>query len=280
MPSPPAASGAETREIIELRRLKEEQPDLGSAVDLQIELLQLQKRIQARVPLPSIKLETEHLNSLARRRTDPAVRTPPDRMERRSIPPPGDGGSHAQSRRARGWATCGGSTRCVATRRSCRRSCARWYEATRPGAAVIDPDGAGLEVILQQAMRPVLIAVRRRRHGQNRPGGLGASHLSAVRRRARSGRHHPCGGALADLRTLRRALALSSDLVPVLPERRPDADHIARQPRRQVPDQRLRRVPAIHQGLRRPTLQRPVMPAVDSIATLPLDAAAIQRGYH
>jgi hypothetical protein len=25
---------------------------------------------------------------------------------------------------------------------------------------------------------------------------------------------------------------------------------------------------------------RPVMPMVDSIATLPLDAAAMQRGYH
>ena len=65
-----------------------------------------------------------------------------------------------------------------------------WYEATRPGAAVIDPDAAGLESVLQQAMRPVLIRCADAVMAQNRPGGLGASHLSAVRRRARSGRHH------------------------------------------------------------------------------------------
>jgi formate dehydrogenase maturation protein FdhE len=55
---------AEPREIVELRRLKEEQPDLSSAVDLQIELLQLQRRVQARVPLPSIRLEAEYLRGL------------------------------------------------------------------------------------------------------------------------------------------------------------------------------------------------------------------------
>ena len=153
-PGPPQRP--ETREIVELRRLKEEQPDLGSAVDLQIELLQLQKRIQARVPLPSIKLETEHLNSLLAggpilqfehlpiewsdvrfllRATAEAMRKH-DALE--------DG--HMQ----RIDALCRDASKLPPVMRS-------WYEATRPGAAVIDPDGAGLEVILQQAMRPVLI---------------------------------------------------------------------------------------------------------------------------
>ena len=54
----------EPREIVELRRLKEQQPDLASAVDLQIELLQLQRRVQTRVPLPSINLEAAHLTGL------------------------------------------------------------------------------------------------------------------------------------------------------------------------------------------------------------------------
>jgi hypothetical protein len=43
----------ESREIAELRNLRSAQPELASAADLQIELLQAQRRVQARVPLPS-----------------------------------------------------------------------------------------------------------------------------------------------------------------------------------------------------------------------------------
>jgi hypothetical protein len=43
---------SEPKEIAELRLLKTAQPELGEAVDLQIELLALQRRVQARVPLP------------------------------------------------------------------------------------------------------------------------------------------------------------------------------------------------------------------------------------
>jgi formate dehydrogenase maturation protein FdhE len=48
---------AEPRDIVELRHLKDEQPDLASAADMQIELLLAQRRVQARVPLPSITFE-------------------------------------------------------------------------------------------------------------------------------------------------------------------------------------------------------------------------------
>ena len=44
---------AESREVRELRELKNAQPDLASAADMQIELLGAQRRMQARVPLPS-----------------------------------------------------------------------------------------------------------------------------------------------------------------------------------------------------------------------------------
>jgi formate dehydrogenase maturation protein FdhE len=44
---------AESREVRELRELKSTQPDLAPAADMQIELLNAQRRIQARVPLPS-----------------------------------------------------------------------------------------------------------------------------------------------------------------------------------------------------------------------------------
>jgi hypothetical protein len=44
---------AESREVRELRELKSAQPDLATAADMQIELLGVQRRVQARVPLPS-----------------------------------------------------------------------------------------------------------------------------------------------------------------------------------------------------------------------------------
>ena len=50
---PERPARAETREVRELRELKNTQPDLASAADMQIELLGAQRRVQARVPLPS-----------------------------------------------------------------------------------------------------------------------------------------------------------------------------------------------------------------------------------
>jgi FdhE protein len=47
----------ETREVLELTRLKEDHPELAAAADLQIELVQLQRRVQGRIPLPSLHLE-------------------------------------------------------------------------------------------------------------------------------------------------------------------------------------------------------------------------------
>jgi formate dehydrogenase maturation protein FdhE len=50
---PDRPSRPESREIVELRELKNAQPDLASAADMQIELLSAQRRVQSRVPLPS-----------------------------------------------------------------------------------------------------------------------------------------------------------------------------------------------------------------------------------
>jgi FdhE protein len=52
---PPRAPRAEPREIVELRQLKQAQPELASAVDMQIALVDIQRRVQARVPLPWIQ---------------------------------------------------------------------------------------------------------------------------------------------------------------------------------------------------------------------------------
>jgi hypothetical protein len=52
---PPRAPRAEPREIAELKQLKLSQPELASAVDMQVALVEIQRRVQARVPLPWIQ---------------------------------------------------------------------------------------------------------------------------------------------------------------------------------------------------------------------------------
>jgi hypothetical protein len=48
---------AETREIVELRQLKASQPELSEAIDMQIALVDMQRRVQSRVPLPRIAID-------------------------------------------------------------------------------------------------------------------------------------------------------------------------------------------------------------------------------
>ncbi|HEY6361975.1 MAG TPA: formate dehydrogenase accessory protein FdhE [Vicinamibacterales bacterium] len=58
---PPRPSRTDTREAAELRAIKDRQPELGDAVDMHLELLELHRRIQGRVPLPWFELNAEVL---------------------------------------------------------------------------------------------------------------------------------------------------------------------------------------------------------------------------
>jgi hypothetical protein len=60
---PPRVPRAQTREIVELRQLKTTQPELESAVDMQIALVDMQRRVQSRVPLPWIQVDTAWLEA-------------------------------------------------------------------------------------------------------------------------------------------------------------------------------------------------------------------------
>jgi hypothetical protein len=51
----------ESREIAELKRLREEHPEIASAIDMQIALIDLQRRVQARVPMPWVEADPEWL---------------------------------------------------------------------------------------------------------------------------------------------------------------------------------------------------------------------------
>jgi hypothetical protein len=55
----------ESRETIELRDLRTAHPELASAIDLQLDLIDIQRRIQARVPLPRLQGDAARLTAQA-----------------------------------------------------------------------------------------------------------------------------------------------------------------------------------------------------------------------
>jgi hypothetical protein len=60
---PPRPTRAEPREIMELKALKATQPELASAIDMQIALLDMQRRVQSRVPLPWLETDLAWLKA-------------------------------------------------------------------------------------------------------------------------------------------------------------------------------------------------------------------------
>lgn len=70
---PPRPTRAEPREILELRTLRTEHPELADAVDTQIDLVDVQRRVQARVPLPRLAPDPAWL-ALQQQAGRPAVR--------------------------------------------------------------------------------------------------------------------------------------------------------------------------------------------------------------
>src|SRR5262249_38014222 len=59
----PRSPRSESREIVELRAIRELHPELADAVDMHIELLELHRRVQGRVPLPWLELNAEVFGS-------------------------------------------------------------------------------------------------------------------------------------------------------------------------------------------------------------------------
>jgi formate dehydrogenase maturation protein FdhE len=56
---PHRPSRSDSREAIELRALKERQPDLADAINMQLELLEVQRRVQGRIPIPHLELSAD-----------------------------------------------------------------------------------------------------------------------------------------------------------------------------------------------------------------------------
>lgn len=278
MAEPQQPPRSETREIAELRRLKASQPDLASAADLQIELLQLYRRVQSRVPLPSIRLESSYLES---RLADPPVlafeHLVIDWSDFRFLLR-----ATASAMRTHDAIDAGDFRRVDELVRDAARLPAAvraWFEAPRPGAPPLPPDAEGLEAVLTQAMRPFLsraadaVMARMDLTGWERgtcPLCAGESELALITPAAE--RFLICGRCLGRWRfhqwTCPYCLNADRDRITSLASR--DGWY-----RLNCCDQCQRYVKAFDAR----NASRPLMPPVDSVATLPLDAAAMQRGY-
>ena len=269
---------SESREIAELRQLKHDQPDLSSAVDLQIDLLQLQRRIQARVPLPSIKLEPEHLNLLLAK--GPILQfehLPVDWSDMRFLLR-----GTATAMRNHGALDEADFRRVEALARDADNLpdiVRTWYDAVRPGAPPVSDQATGLESVLQQAMRPFLTrssdAVMARSDFAEWSKGTcplcgGEPDLAVITSAA--DRLLICG---------RCAARWKFDQITCPFCRNADRGRITSFASRDghyrlygcgVCERYLKAYDARQAA-------RPVMPTVDAVATLPLDAAAIQKGF-
>ena len=154
-----------------------------------------------------------------------------------------------------------------------------WYQASGPAASSLPPDAEGLETVLLQAMRPILsrasdaILARLEAsswHHGNCPVCGGEPDLSVITPAA--DRMLICGRCLARWRfdQLTCPFCRNSDRSRITSFASRDGQY------RLYACDVCERYLKAYDG-RRAT--RPVLPAVDSVATLPLDAAAMQRGY-
>ena len=268
---------AEPREIVELRRLKDEQPDLASAVDLQIELLQLQRRVQSRVPLPSIRLDSEYLGSQLS--AGPLLRFEHlkiDWSDVRFLVRAAAGAMRThEALEPSDLRKVEAITRDAERLPSIVRA---WYEATGPGGTV-PPEVEGLETVLLQAMRPILtraadaiitrVDLTSWVHGTCPVCG-GEPDLAVITPAA--DRLLICSRCLARWRFDQIMCPFCRNA-----ERSRITSFTSRDGR-----YRLSACDVCERYLKAYDARRasrPVMPSVDSVATLPLDAAAMQRGY-
>jgi hypothetical protein len=286
-PSPPSVRPprAEPREVAELKALKISNPELSSAVDMQLELVEAQRRIQGRVPLPWIQSDPEWLAAQQRagrpivRFTDIplnwsdfrlTLRQTADILHRHDVM---DRTEHEQV------LTLGRDGNTL------EPIVNQWYEATAqdPGASLADrtPKGSppSLDQVLLLAVRPFLVRSVEALaqvvdpkiwvHGHCPFCGWEPDFAyitpSAERRLL-------CGRCLAQwtFDALACPFCANSDRSRITSFATRDGRY------RVYACDACQRYLKAYDG-RHTT--RPVLVSVDAIATLPLDAAAIQRGY-
>lgn len=276
-PQPPSPGRPEPSSLAELRRLRDAQPELASAIDLQIEWLQIERRVRLRLPLPSLSLDPSRVRAelaagrpLLRFADIPLnwgdvrylVRTAAELMYRHEAL------EEADFRRAAALARGDPAL---------ERLVRHWFAiGVEPAAAA--PESAALEPVILLAMRPFLVRCAEAcAHLDFSPWRRGCCPLCggepelslitpAAERRLVCSRCTTQWGfdAIAcpfcgnDDRSAITSFASRDGLYRLA------ACHVCR---RYVKAFDARHAP------------RPFLLEVDAIATLPLDAAAMQRGY-
>ena len=287
----PARPGrSDTRESIELRALRERQPELADAIDMHLELLEVQRRVQGRIQLPSFEINAD---ILARHQAESrpllsfehipleltdlrlVVRQTADIMHRFGA---------LEDTDYQNVQTLGRDVALLGV-------IARWYR-TRAEKHLVAPGGASAQVaephsaesealdqVLMLAMRPFLSRCAEVLQQRAELAVWSHSHcalcggepdLSVITPAAE--RHLICGRCTLrwKFEPLTCPYCHNSDRSRITSFATPDGQY-----RVYACDVCSRYLKA-YDG-RRAT--RPVMPVVDSVATLPLDAAAMQRGY-
>jgi hypothetical protein len=282
---PPRPPRAETPEIIALRELRVAQPELASAVDMQIALVDMQRRVQSRVPLPWIQAEPAWLQAqqaagraLVRFADIPldwtdfrlTFRQTADILRRFEALEPAD------------------HELILAVARdgdALQPLVAQWYHATS-GAEGADPQARlpprtphAIEDVLVLALRPFLARCAEALAQRSDAGGWTHGHCPfcgwepdfavitpSADRRLICGR---CCGQWA-FGALTCPFCTNDDRALITSFATRDGRY------RVYACDVCRRYLKAYDGR---SATRPVMVAVDSIATLPLDAAAMQRGY-
>jgi len=272
--------------VIELKQLRAAQPELASAIDMQIELVDMQRRVQSRVPLPWIQVDPEWQKA-QQTAGRPLVRFKDIPLEwsdfRLTLRQTADILHRFDALERADY------DRIVALGRdgnALEPAVAAWYEATSGVDAATSSRSraasdatAALDQVLVLALRPFLARCAEALAQRVDLGGWSHGHCpvcgwepdfavitpSADRRLF-------CGRCVAQwsFPSLTCPFCANDDRALITSFATRDGRY-----RVSACDVCRRYIKAY--DARR--AQRPVMVAVDSIATLPLDAAAMQRGY-
>lgn len=270
----------EPREVIELRRLKASHPELAAAADLQIALLDLHRRVKARVPLPPISAEA--LRARQREAADqPLLRfgdIPLDwtdlRLLFREAAALLQRHEEVDEVEYREWLNLAREGHAL------EPLVAAWYnQATGHEPGPTQARSGMLDQVIQLAMRPFLARCAE------------ALLMQVDLTRWRRGRCPLCGGEpeLATITPSAERLLICGRCTAQWPfdplacpfcgnaDRRRITSFASRDGRYRIyACDACRRYLKAYDGR---AAERPVMLPVDTVATLPLDAAAMQRGY-
>jgi len=278
-PRPLRPPRADTPEVLGLKELKAAQPDLASAIDLQIALLDIQRRLQGRVPLPWISADDAWLQTQEKagralvRFGDIPLEWSDFRLSFRQnadVLLRFDALEAADHQAIVALAREGNALEPVVE---------QWYNATS-GTGQSRPEGlpASLDHVLVLALRPFLAKcaeVLRQRTPLTAPHSVcpfcgWEPDFSVITPSAE--RHLICGRCWAHwpFASLTCPFCRNDDRAKITSFATRDGRY------------RVYGCDVCHRYLKAydgRTAPRAVMVAVDTIATLPLDAAAMQRGY-